>query len=56
MVRKCISGGQTGADFAGLEAARICGILTVGTAPKGFRTLDGSNPDLGSVYGLIGVT
>lgn len=35
------SGGQTGADLAGLLAAEICGIKTGGWAPKGYRTEKG---------------
>lgn len=37
MIKKIISGGQTGADKAGLDAARDAGIVTGGTAPKGYR-------------------
>ena len=48
-----ISGGQTGADIAGLVAAKAYGIKTSGFAPRGFVTTDGPNPSLGSVYGLI---
>lgn len=46
MIRKVISGGQTGADIIGLETARECGIKTGGTAPKNFRT------EIGNDYGL----
>ena len=52
-VAKIISGGQTGADRAGLEAARRAGIATGGTAPKGFLTELGPQPDLLSAYGLV---
>lgn len=38
-ILKLISGGQTGADVGGLEAARLLGIPTGGTAPKGYRSL-----------------
>lgn len=34
---KIISGGQTGADFAGLVAANCIGLATGGTAPKDYR-------------------
>lgn len=44
MLTKIISGGQTGADRGGLEAAKRLGLLTGGTAPKGYRTENG--PDL----------
>lgn len=45
MLEKIISGGQTGADFAGLVAAVSCGIPTGGTAPKRWRIClpDGSD-------------
>ena len=58
MIEKIISGGQTGADEAGLHAAFELGIKTGGSAPKGWRIThpdgtDGSNPQLGSVFGLV---
>ena len=37
-ILKLISGGQTGADVGGLEAARLLGIPTGGTAPKGYKS------------------
>lgn len=40
---KIISGGQTGADQAGLEAAVILNIQTGGFCPLGFLTEDGNN-------------
>lgn len=43
---KVISGGQTGADQGGLEAAYQLGIPTGGEAPAGYRTQDGNNPEL----------
>jgi hypothetical protein len=52
MVLKAISGGQTGADLGGLRAAKELGILTGGEAPKGFKTEDGSNLELKTIYGL----
>jgi hypothetical protein len=45
-LRKIISGGQTGADVAGLFIAEEFGIETGGTAPLGYRTLAGNNPKL----------
>jgi hypothetical protein len=45
-LRKIISGGQTGADRTGLECAKELGILTGGTAPKGYRTETGDDPTL----------
>jgi hypothetical protein len=52
MLRKIISGGQTGADQGGLEAARSLGLETGGKAPLGFKTEDGPRPALGPMYGL----
>lgn len=51
-LRKCISGGQTGADRTGLECAKALGLETGGTAPKGWRTENG--PDLSlKDFGLV---
>ncbi len=52
MIEKIISGGQTGADLGGLKAAKKAGVKTGGVAPKGFKTENGSNPKLLSIYGL----
>lgn len=50
---RIISGGQTGADIAGLRAARAVGIATGGWAPKGYMTERGPRPFvLGKMYGL----
>jgi hypothetical protein len=38
MVKRMITGGQTGADQAGWRAAKACGIATGGWMPMGFRT------------------
>ena len=45
-VEKIISGGQTGADRGGLEAAKSLGLKTGGWAPKDFRTEKGNDPSL----------
>lgn len=50
---KIISGGQTGADQAGLRAAKKLDIPTGGWIPKGFRTEDGDKPSLGLHYSLV---
>lgn len=50
-----ISGGQTGADQAGLRAARALGIPTGGTAPDNFWTEAGCQVDLLRSYGLTQV-
>lgn len=42
---KIISGGQTGADRGGLEAAIHCGIVHGGWCPKGRRAEDGGIPE-----------
>ena len=52
MLIKVISGGQTGADQAGLVAAKNCKLKTGGFMPKGFRTDEGDNPSLGKKFNL----
>lgn len=47
-----ISGGQHGADLAGLTTARRFCLKTGGMAPKGFRTQYGPDPELAN-FGLI---
>jgi hypothetical protein len=49
---KIISGAQTGADVAGLWAAKLHGIPTGGLAPKGFITLDGPHPEMAETFGI----
>lgn len=49
---KIISGGQTGADQAGLAAAKELGIETGGWLPKDCITADGPRPDLLKLYGM----
>jgi hypothetical protein len=49
---KVISGGQTGADLAGLWAAKIYGIETGGKAPKGWITQYGQKPRLLELFCL----
>jgi len=53
MLRKIISGGQNGADQAGLRVAKEFQVETGGWIPAAWRTLDGPRPDLGTDYGLI---
>ena len=48
---RVISGGQTGADRGGIEAAFDLGVSTGGTAPKDYRTSRGNDPTLKN-YGL----
>jgi hypothetical protein len=52
-LRKIISGGQTGADQAGLKAAEMLNIETGGWAPLNWMTEDGPNPNLLKKYKLI---
>ena len=52
MVERVISGGQTGADQAGLAVAKRLGIPTGGNMPKGWLTEEGPRPDLAVTYGL----
>ena len=57
MIKKVISGGQTGADTAGLAAAYDLGFPTGGTAPLFYRVQtftgeDSTNPELKVKYGL----
>jgi hypothetical protein len=49
---KVISGGQTGADIAGLMAAKKCGLETGGFAANGFETENGKRPDYEKTYNL----
>ena len=46
MLRRVISGGQTGVDRAGLEAARAVGIETGGSVPRGWKTEAGTDLSL----------
>ena len=52
MLQKIISGGQTGADIAGLEIAKVMGLETGGTMPFGYKTLDGCRPEYKTLYGI----
>ncbi len=52
-IERIISGGQTGADQAGLFAARELGLKTGGWAPKGFWTDAGHQPTRLSEFGLV---
>lgn len=52
MLVKVISGGQTGADQAGLRAAKAAGLETGGWMPKRFRTEAGNRPDMAVLYGV----
>lgn len=45
MLRKVVSGGQTGVDRAGLDAAFNAGIPIGGYCPQGRRAEDGAIPE-----------
>ena len=45
MIRRIVSGGQTGADRAALDAAQALGIETGGWVPRSRRAEDGRIPD-----------
>ena len=53
MLRKVISGGQSGADIAGLETPKRFGYETGGTMPFGYKTLDGCKPEYKQLYGVV---
>jgi Circularly permutated YpsA SLOG family len=53
MPERVITGGQTGADQAGLRAAKAFGIATGGFMPRGFLTEDGPRPDFSELYGAV---
>ena len=53
MIKKVISGGQTGADQGGLLGARDVGVETGGTAPHNWMTSDGPQEELLKSFGLI---
>lgn len=55
MITKIISGGQTGADQAGLRAARRHGFKTGGYAPKNYMTEDGPALLVLKSYGLVAI-
>jgi hypothetical protein len=49
---KVISGGQTGADIAGVDAAKLYCLNTGGWMPKYWRTLRGYKPEYAKLYGM----
>jgi DNA polymerase III epsilon subunit-like protein len=53
VVRRVISGGQTGVDQIALLAAKAYGLETGGVAPWGWLTENGPQPDLGKFFGLV---
>lgn len=53
ILKKIISGGQTGADQGGLEAGKELGLETGGTAPMGWRTESGPQESLLKEFRLV---
>ena len=53
VLKKIISGGQTGADKGALRAGVLLGLSTGGTVPCDFETIDGKCPELGEKYGCV---
>ena len=49
---KVISGGQTGVDRAGLDAALRVDVPTGGWMPKGWKAKDGIHPEFADKYGM----
>ena len=49
---RIISGGQTGADQGGLEAAAELHVPTGGWMPRGFLTETGLRPEFAKLYGV----
>jgi hypothetical protein len=43
---------KSGADIAGLKAAKDFGLETGGWIPKGFKTLDGPRPEYAELYNI----
>jgi hypothetical protein len=52
ILKKLCSGAQSGADIAGLKAAKDFGLETGGWIPKGFKTLDGPKPEYAELYNI----
>ena len=52
LIRRVISGGQYGADVAGLRAAMRLGLETGGWMPEGYRTVGGPRPEYAAMYGV----
>ena len=53
MIRKVISGGQSGVDLAALKAAKSLGFATGGLMPYGWLTLDGPRPEYAKEFGMF---
>ncbi|RUL85381.1 YpsA SLOG family protein [Tautonia sociabilis] len=55
MLRKVITGGQTGVDQAAWRAALAAGLSTGGAMPRGFRTEDGPRPEFAARFGAVAI-
>jgi hypothetical protein len=53
VLRRVWSGGQVGADIAGLRAAKKAGLETGGYIPLGFLTINGMRPEYREEFGLV---
>ena len=53
MLRKVVSGGQTGSDIAGLRIAKAFGLEVGGWIPKGFKAEDRNHPEYALDYNLV---
>jgi len=53
MLRRVISGFQSGADQGGIKAAIMAGLETGGTMPRGFKTEYGPRPQFAALYGAV---
>jgi putative molybdenum carrier protein len=51
-LEQVISGGQIGADIAGVRAAKAAGILTGGYMPVGWITYEGLRPEYEEEFGM----
>jgi len=52
MIKKIISGGQSGADLGALMAAKKYGLETGGVMPNGFITQGGTQPQYAKRFGM----
>jgi len=52
MIEEVWSGGQDGADIAGVWAAKAVGLTTGGWMPNGWRTTSGRKPQYRVLYGM----
>lgn len=52
ILRRIISGGQSGADQAGWRSAKAVGLACGGWMPRGYLTEDGPRPEFAEMYGV----